>query len=160
MLEQQHAAGLWEPYQIEGTPDADVLRWGAATFGHLYGLFRSAAAGPAGVAYATAHSLYTRGHGVPADPAWRGIVHNFRELDLKELERMGHRGLAGGRAFETLVADQVRASAVCARHVSNPTLQLVVAHRACASARSPVLQSAHRVVSHHDRSSLGAHRAT
>ena len=29
------SAGLWEPYQIAGTPDEDVNRWGKIAFDHF-----------------------------------------------------------------------------------------------------------------------------
>jgi hypothetical protein len=110
-------AGLWEPYQIEGTAEADILRWGEATFDHLWQLFRSPAAGLSGVAYTTAHALYSTQEHIPEPPSWRDVVHNFRELSGEQCEAMGCPGLAGGYAFETLVADQVCgcASAACVR---------------------------------------------
>jgi hypothetical protein len=40
--------GYWEPYQIEGTPDELVHRWGQATFSHLSKILHSPAAAAAG----------------------------------------------------------------------------------------------------------------
>ena len=100
------SAGLWEPYQLAGTSDADVNRWGAATFDHFHALFRSPAAGAAGVARTTCFSLYT--DTVTPRPPWADIVHNWRELSADACARMGHEGLAGGWAYEGYIADQAR----------------------------------------------------
>ena len=41
-------AGYWEPYQIEGTSDALINKWGGATFDHFQRLVQSPAAPAAG----------------------------------------------------------------------------------------------------------------
>jgi hypothetical protein len=81
------------------------MRWGAVTFEHLLRLHRSAQAKAAGVQYITAHCLYSANHGMPSDPPWRDIVHNWRTLTPEALKRMGYANMVGARAFESLVAD-------------------------------------------------------
>uniref|UniRef100_A0A7S1NFI1 FAD dependent oxidoreductase domain-containing protein n=1 Tax=Eutreptiella gymnastica TaxID=73025 RepID=A0A7S1NFI1_9EUGL len=71
------AAGLWEPYQIAGTPDALVNAWGKVSFDHFLELCHGPEAGEAGVQLMTAYQLY--GPGEPTEPpSWRSIVLGFR----------------------------------------------------------------------------------
>ena len=56
----QRGAGLWEPYQIAGTSDADIARWGGATFGHFLQIYRSAAAVDAGLSYLPCIAMYSK----------------------------------------------------------------------------------------------------
>lgn len=56
----QSGAGLWEPYQIAGTSDADIARWGGATFNHFLQIYRSAAAVDAGLSYLPCIAMYSK----------------------------------------------------------------------------------------------------
>ena len=100
---QAASAGWWKPASLQGAPDAQICLWGAATFEHLLAIQRSSVAADAGVTYITAHCLYSEA--LPSAPPWAHIVHNFRHLSGEECARMGHGGIAGARAFESLVAD-------------------------------------------------------
>ena len=100
---QAASAGWWKPASLQGAPDAQICLWGAATFEHLLAIQRSSVAADAGVTYITAHCLYSEA--LPSAPPWAHIVHNFRHLSGEECARMGHGGMAGARAFESLVAD-------------------------------------------------------
>lgn len=60
----------------------------------------------AGVQLVTCHGLFTSPSKMPPDPFWKDIVHNWRNLSPEALSVMGYPNLAGGWAFESIVADQ------------------------------------------------------
>jgi hypothetical protein len=60
----------------------------------------------AGVQLVTCHGLFTTPSKIPPDPFWKDIVHNWRTLSPEALTAMGYPNLAGGWAFESIVADQ------------------------------------------------------
>ena len=108
-------AGLWEPYQIEGSSDDDINRWGEATYAHFQSLFLSPLCGPAGVQFLSCHQIYTRGFldahgGSVGAPSWAPIVHNYTMHAPGDALRMyaSHGEIAQMHEFGTHVVDQPR----------------------------------------------------
>ena len=100
------SGGLWEPYQILGTPDSKVNAWGRLAFDHFLQLLHSTEAGKAGVQLLTAYNLQ-EAHDAPVDPSWKDIVFNFRRLGSGELRQMGlPPRFTHGFTFATLVVEQ------------------------------------------------------
>lgn len=100
------SGGLWEPYQILGTPDEKVNAWGRLSFDHFLHLLHSSEAGKAGVQLLTAYNLQ-EAHEAEVDPSWKDIVFNFRRLGSGELGQMGlPPRFTHGFTFATLVVEQ------------------------------------------------------
>jgi hypothetical protein len=102
--------GLWEPYQIEGTTDEAVNRWGAATFRHFETLSRCKDGAAAGVQFVTCHALTTEPSKAVATPAWATVAHNYTShlpvrMPPPSLVSYGE-SLALRSEFGTWVADQ------------------------------------------------------
>jgi len=92
------------PYQIVGTPEDVVNRWGRTSFEHLARLHHSADAGPSGVQLVTKFGLYSSE--VPERPSWQDIVYRFQDITAAQLASMGSlKAFQGGFACETFVAD-------------------------------------------------------
>lgn len=100
------SGGLWEPYQIAGTSDELVNRWGRRTFAHLSQLLASKTAAECGVQLVSGFALFTNPH--PQRPSWHDIVYGFRALDRRQIQGLGMPQFASGWAFDTIVADQSR----------------------------------------------------
>jgi len=101
------AAGLWEPYKLEGTPEEKVNVWSKTTFNHFMDVYNSADAGAAGVQLVTAYQLYRDGE-FKNDPFWKDIVHNYQQLSAEELAEMKVPKIyTKAMTFGTFVADQV-----------------------------------------------------
>jgi D-amino-acid oxidase len=100
------SGGLWEPYQIAGTPEDRVNQWGKVAFDHYLALLRGPDAARAGVQLLTAYQLYTAGED-PTPPSWKDIVFNFRSLGPSDLAHLGFPSqFTHGYTFGTLVIDQ------------------------------------------------------
>lgn len=82
------SGGLWEPYQIAGTPDEKVNSWGKESFEHFRDIFYSDDAGIAGVQLITAYNLQQSGQRLEI-PSWKEIVPNFRLLEREDLTKLG-----------------------------------------------------------------------
>lgn len=128
-------AGLWEPYQIEGTSEADINRWGGATWRHFQGLLLSADCGAAGVQFMPCHQVYTSAfvaaHGGAVEvPAWSPIVHNYvAHPPGAALALYGaHGDIAQMHEFGTYVVDQPRYLRYLQERLDAAGVQFVGAH--------------------------------
>lgn len=100
------SGGLWEPYQIAGTPDELVNEWGKFAFDHFLQLFRSEDAAEAGVQLLTAYNVLEE-HQDLTPPSWQDIVFNFKQLEEADLIQMGlPKKYVKGFTFGTLVITQ------------------------------------------------------
>ena len=100
------SGGLWEPYQILGTPDDKVNSWGRISFDHFLQLLHSPDAAAAGVQLLTAYNLLQE-HDRPQEPSWRDIVFNFKHLTARDISQMGLPAkFTHGFSFATLVIEQ------------------------------------------------------
>lgn len=101
-----NCGGLWEPYQIAGTPDSLINQWGSSSYEHFHDLWRSADASAAGVQLMTVYCLL-EAHQVNDIPSWKDIVMNFQMLQPKDflMMRIPSKFVAGYR-FDTFVVDQ------------------------------------------------------
>ena len=96
--------GLWEPYQIAGTPDEAVNEWGRVAFHHFQQLLFSR--DPAGVQLLTCYSLL-EAHQDQTPPSWKDVVLNFKSLSAEDIQKMGLPAkYVGGYTFGTLVVEQ------------------------------------------------------
>lgn len=83
------SGGLWEPYQILGTPDELVNKWGEIAFKHFMELHVSPHAAEAGIQLMQAYSLYTAEESMTLEPpSWKDIALDFKQLGNKELRQM------------------------------------------------------------------------
>jgi glycine/D-amino acid oxidase-like deaminating enzyme len=100
------SGGLWEPYQIAGTSDAQVNEWGQYAFEHFKQLYHSPDAAAAGVQLLNAYTLLEADDNTP-DPSWKDIVFNFNNLSHADVQKMGlPRNFVRGFQFSTFVIDQ------------------------------------------------------
>ena len=100
------AGGLWEPYQIAGTPDEVVNAWGKYAFDHFLDLLYSTEGNETGVQLLTAYSLLEKGQDL-SPPSWSDIVFNFKCLTAEEIQRMHlPTKYIGGYTFGTVVVEQ------------------------------------------------------
>lgn len=100
------SGGLWEPYQIAGTPDEKVNGWGKVAFDHFLEILRSPDAAKAGVQLLTAYNLLQQ-HDPINVPSWKDIVFNFSNLNAREIAQMGFPSrFTHGFTFGTLVIEQ------------------------------------------------------
>ena len=83
-----NSAGLWEPYQIFGTPVNDLSKWGLFSFNHFQQLMHSVDADIAGIRLVTAYTLFKENDD-DSDPFWKDIVHGFQRLKLEAIRKMG-----------------------------------------------------------------------
>jgi glycine/D-amino acid oxidase-like deaminating enzyme len=100
------SGGLWEPYQIAGTPDALVNAWGEYAFDHFKELYYSKDAAVAGVQLLNAYQLIEADSDLP-EPSWKDIVFNFTHLSQADVQKMGlPANFVRGFKFGTFVVDQ------------------------------------------------------
>jgi len=100
------SGGLWEPYQIAGTPEEQVNEWGRVSFQHFLSLLHGPEAGRAGVQLLTAYSLFEQGMDTSV-PSWKDIVFNYTELDAANVAQMGlPPRFVAAHSFGTLVIEQ------------------------------------------------------
>jgi glycine/D-amino acid oxidase-like deaminating enzyme len=100
------SGGLWEPYQIAGTPDEKVNVWGKVAFDHFLELLHGPDAARAGVQLLTAYNLMQQ-QDTYVEPSWKDIVFNFRKLEAVDLAQMGFPArFTQGFTFGTLVIEQ------------------------------------------------------
>jgi glycine/D-amino acid oxidase-like deaminating enzyme len=100
------SAGLWEPYQIVGTPDDLINSWGEHAFLHFRDLYFSADAGATGVQQFNVFQLFTAGEDA-TPPSWKDIVYNYTQLPEAELRKMGFPArFVAGSSFGTYVVEQ------------------------------------------------------
>jgi len=98
--------GLWEPYQIAGTPDESINQWGKIAFEHYRDLFNSRDAVEAGVQLVNCYQLF-EAHDKTAEPSWKDIVFNFDPLSQEDIQKMGlPNNYVRGFKFGTYVVDQ------------------------------------------------------
>ena len=101
------SGGLWEPYQIAGTPEERVNGWGKVAFDHFLKLLYSPDGGKAGVQLLTAYNLQQQHEAGSPLPSWRDIVFNFRPLSSQDIAQMGLPArFTHGFTFGTLVIEQ------------------------------------------------------
>lgn len=104
------SGGLWKPYQILGTPDELVDRWGKVAFEHFLKLYYSPHAAEAGIQLMPSFSLLTQEEWDEFTlPSWKDIVFNFQVLTLKDAQKMVPNlpeRFVAGYTFTTLVIDQ------------------------------------------------------
>ena len=82
------SGGLWKPYQITGTPDAQVNEWGKLAFEHFLELYRSGDRDEAGIRLLDAYDLYEENDELH-EASWKDIVYNYRKLNAEDLNKMG-----------------------------------------------------------------------
>lgn len=100
------SGGLWEPYQIAGTPEERVNQWGKISFKHFQDLYYSDYAAEAGVQLLTAYQLL-EAHQDGSDPSWKDIVYNYKHLDAADLRAMNVPDkYVKGMTFGTFVVEQ------------------------------------------------------
>jgi len=103
------SGGLWEPYQIAGTPDEKINYWGKIAFDHFLNLYHGPDAAAAGVQLMTAYQLLEEKDAGTQIPSWKDIVFNFTELSIEELRKMNVPSqYVRGFSFGTLVIEQSR----------------------------------------------------
>lgn len=97
--------GLWEPYQIAGTPDSVVNRYGKIAFDHFLSLYYSKDAEASGVKLMNAYSLLTADQDA-TEPSWKDIPFHFKVLTKEDLANMKVPSkYVAGFSFGTLVVD-------------------------------------------------------
>jgi len=100
------SGGLWEPYQILGTPDDKINQWGKDAFDHFLELYNSPYGSEAGVQLLTAYNLLEEDQELII-PSWKDIVFNFQVLSNDDLQKMSlPKRFVKGFTFGTLVIDQ------------------------------------------------------
>jgi D-amino-acid oxidase len=98
--------GLWEPYQIAGTPDEQINKWGKVAFEHFKSLSNGPDAAKSGVQLLTAYQALEI-HQDATPPTWRDIVHNFKVLSVDDLTYLGLPSkYVSGFTFGTYVIEQ------------------------------------------------------
>jgi hypothetical protein len=97
------AGGLWEPYQVGGTPADKISYWGGIAYSHFMDLFVSPDAGRAGVNLIPAYALFEE-HENAEHPSWTAVVAGMRDLCQSELRQMRlPNKYTKGYTFTTLV---------------------------------------------------------
>ena len=101
--------GLWEPYQIAGTPDTKVNNWGKIAFEHFEELYYSNNREIAGVRLLRAYQLYEDSDIIDI-PSWKDIVYEFEVIDYEKLSKI-HNPVIPKRftkaiTFKTFTVDQ------------------------------------------------------
>lgn len=81
------SGGLWEPYQIAGTPDFQVDNWGKIAFEHFKELYYSTNREKAGVRLLRAYQLY-EDTDIINIPSWKDIVYDFEVIDGEKLSKI------------------------------------------------------------------------
>lgn len=100
------SGGLWEPYQIAGTPDHKINQWGKHSFEHFSQLYQSKDAAAAGVQMMTCYQLLEPNEKLSL-PEWRDIVFNFTELNAEDFRKLNLPArFTKGYSFGTFVVDQ------------------------------------------------------
>ena len=100
------SGGLWEPYQIAGTPEEDVNRWGKIAFDHFLDIHHSKDCGLAGVQLMNFYQLFKEGE-FNQTPSWHDIVLNFQQLSSIELRKMKlPECYTSAYSFSTIVIEQ------------------------------------------------------
>lgn len=121
------SGGLWEPYQIAGTPDEKVNYWGKIAFDHFLSLYHGPDGAEAGVQLMTAYQLLQEHEAGASLPSWRDIVFNFTELSPAELKKMNIPvKFVRGFSFGTLVIEQKRYMAYLTRCLRRMGVRFVV----------------------------------
>lgn len=83
------SGGLWEPYQIIGTPNDLINKWGETSFQYFMKLYYSVHASEAGIQLMQAYSLYTAEECINLKlPSWKDIALDFKVLGNQELRQM------------------------------------------------------------------------
>jgi hypothetical protein len=100
------SGGLWEPYQIAGTPEEEVNRLGKISFDHFLELYHGEDCGAAGVQLMNFYQLFTAQEEV-VTPSFHDIVFNFQHLSDHELKKMNlPERFTRAYSFSTLVIEQ------------------------------------------------------
>jgi len=100
------SGGLWEPYQILGTPDNKINEWGKNAFDHFLELYNSPFGAEAGIQLLTAYNLLEENQECII-PSWKDIVFNFKILNSNDIQKMSlPKRFVKGFTFGTLVIDQ------------------------------------------------------
>lgn len=100
------SGGLWEPYQILGTPDDKINEWGKDAFEYFLNLYNSPDGAQAGVQLLTAYNILEENQELII-PSWKDIVFNFQVLTADDLQKMSlPKRFVKGFTFGTLVIDQ------------------------------------------------------
>ena len=100
------SGGLWEPYQIAGTPDESINKWGKIAFDHFLELYHGPYCGTAGVQLMNFYQLF-RSDEKNISPSWKDIVFNFQQLSDAEILKMKLPPVyTSAYSFSTLVIEQ------------------------------------------------------
>ena len=102
------SGGLWEPYQIAGTPEEDVNKWGKVAFDHFLEIYHSEECGAAGVQIMGFYQLFTAEQEKDyKTPSFHDIVFNFQHLSARELKKMElPEQFTKAYSFSTIVVEQ------------------------------------------------------
>ena len=98
------AGGFWEPYQVGGTPDELINRWGEFSYRRFLKLHTSSQAAEAGVQLFPAHFIFEESEMPFEVPCWKDAVINFKELTQADLRTLAlPEKYVGGFSFLTAV---------------------------------------------------------
>lgn len=101
-----NCGGLWEPYQIAGTPDRLVNQWGEFSFQHYRQLYTSPDAAEAGVQLMTNY-VFQEDRSSFELPSWKDIAMECREIEQRDLPKFNLPAkYTCGYSFGTFVVDQ------------------------------------------------------
>lgn len=99
------AGGFWEPYQVGGTPDELINRWGEFSYRQFLRLHTSPHAAEAGIQLFPAHFLFEESEMPYVIPCWKDAVINFKELTPADLRTLAlPEKFVGGFSFLTAVS--------------------------------------------------------
>lgn len=99
--------GLWEPYELAGTPDEKIREWGKVSYDYFLGLNSTSDAGTAGVQVLSLYELFTADDRPDKYPTWKDVVLHFRDLCSEELRAMNLPSeYISGFSYTTMVVDQ------------------------------------------------------
>lgn len=82
------AGGLWEPYQIQGTPNEKVNEWGKYALDHFLALLNSPYGAQTGIQLLSSYQLFEAGQDA-SSPFWKDVVLNFRRMGTSDIQSMG-----------------------------------------------------------------------
>lgn len=98
------SGGLWLPFQINGTPDEMVNRWGKISYEFLQSLYHSEDGHEAGVQFIAVHQVYEEQRPMPS---WKDVPCGFKELTAPDIVKLGlPKKFICGYTFMTYVVDQ------------------------------------------------------
>lgn len=96
--------GFWEPYQVGGTPEELIIRWGEYSYKYFLKLHFSEYAAAAGVQVIPAFYLYEEEEMPHEIPCWKDVVLNFQDLSHDALRKLAvPEKFVGGYTFTTVV---------------------------------------------------------